>query len=119
MAIHNKLGQQGERIAIDYLCAKGYRILRTNWFYGKAEVDIIAVYLQYIVFIEVKTRSSSGFGLPEEFVSEAKQKMLQQAAEGYIFQNRYEGEIRFDIVSVMLQPGASFSVHHIEDAFWG
>ena len=119
MALHNDLGHKGEEIAAAYLIDKGYRILHTNWFYGKAEVDIIASFDRYIIFAEVKTRSSVDFGQPEEFVSPAKQKRLQWAAEGYIYQNKYNGEIRFDIVSVLFNDKGKYTIRHIEDAFWG
>lgn len=119
MALHNQTGRKGEEIAARFLMDKGYRILHTNWFYGKAEVDIIAAYDRYIVFAEVKTRSSTDFGRPEEFVSVSKQKRLQWAAEGYIYQHDYKGEIRFDIISVLFDSKGKYSLQHIEDAFWG
>ncbi len=111
-------GADGERLAIDHLCSKGFKILKTNWTYNKAEIDIIAAHNNYVVFVEVKTRSSDSFGEPEDFVNDAKQKMLSYAAEGYIFQNRYEGEIRFDIVAVSMSPDGVAEIRHIEDAFW-
>ncbi|PWG79493.1 YraN family protein [Pararcticibacter amylolyticus] len=118
MAVHNDLGHRGEAIAAQFLMDKGFRILHTNWLYGKAEVDIIAAYDRYIIFVEVKTRSSTDFGQPEEFVSPSKQRRLQWAAEGYIYQAQYKGEIRFDIVSVLFDMRGRYTVRHIEDAFW-
>ncbi len=119
MALHNQLGHKGEEIAAQFLEGKGYRILHTNWCYGKAEIDIIASFGRYLVIVEVKTRSSTGFGQPEEFVSSAKQKRLQWAAEGYIYQTKYRGEIRFDIISVLFDARGEYTLRHIEDAFWG
>ncbi|WP_374165718.1 YraN family protein [Arcticibacter sp. MXS-1] len=119
MAEHNQLGQRGEQIAAEFLLNKGYRILHRNWFYGKAEVDIIARSEQFLVFAEVKTRTSTDFGQPEEFVSSSKQRRLQWAAEGYIYHHNYQGEIRFDILSVLFDVKGRYTIRHIEDAFWG
>ena len=119
MAIHNQLGKKGEEIAVQFLLSKGYKILQTNWCYGKAEVDIVAYLKPYLIFVEVKARSSVKFGQPEEFVSNAKQRRLQWAAEGYIYQYKYTGEVRFDIVSVLFDAAGAYTLRHIEDAFWG
>lgn len=119
MASHNELGKQGEELATEYLKDQGFRIIRKNWTYGKAEVDIIASFDRYLVFVEVKTRSGTDFGLPEDFVSPSKQKRLQWAAEGYIYQYEYKGEVRFDIVSILFDETGKFKINHIEDAFWG
>lgn len=119
MALHNQLGKYGEELAADYLKDSGFRIIAMNWTFGKAEVDIIASFDRYIVFVEVKTRSGTDFGLPEDFVSPSKQKRLQWAAEGYIYQHDYKGEVRFDIVSVLFDSTGKYKINHIEDAFWG
>lgn len=118
MAIHNDIGKAGEKAAITYLEKKGYEILEENWVTGKAEVDIIALYRNTIIFIEVKTRSSVTFGQPEDFVGPAKQKQLELAAQAYIEMRSHKGEIRFDIVSVLLTKDKHYNLNHIEDAFW-
>ena len=66
MAKHNKLGKKGELIAFMFLQKEGFCILKTNWRYQKAEVDIIAQKDGFLVFVEVKTRGSKKFGNPEE-----------------------------------------------------
>lgn len=118
MAIHNDTGKAGEKAAIQFLAQNDYEILEENWTYGKAEVDIVALKSNTIIFIEVKTRSSVAFGLPEEFVNPAKQKLLQKAAQAYIEIMEHEGEIRFDIIAVLLTKENQFTINHIEDAFW-
>ncbi|WP_207426552.1 YraN family protein [Pedobacter sp. SYSU D00535] len=118
MASHNQLGIKGERLAKEYLEAAGYEILDENWCHGKAEVDLIAYRDRRIVFVEVKTRSSTNFGEPEDFVTEAKQKNLQKAAEEYIYVMNFKGEIRFDIISIIFNKVGEHKLHHIEDAFW-
>jgi putative endonuclease len=72
MASHNDLGRRGEEIARDYLENLGYGILKMNWKYGRAEVDVIANQQGVIIFVEVKTRSSVDYGMPEDFVSRKK-----------------------------------------------
>lgn len=118
MAVHNDTGKAGEKAAANFIIQKGYEILDENWVSGKAEVDIIAFYAKTIIFIEVKTRSSISFGRPEDFVSDAKQKLLEQAAQDFIEIMDHKGEIRFDIISVLLTQNKQFNITHIEDAFW-
>ncbi len=117
MALHNDRGKEGERLAREYLESRGYEILEENWTFGKVEIDLIAWKDRQIIFIEVKTRTGTGFGQPHDFVNEAKQRNLSHAAEEYIFLMEHKGEVRFDIISVLYQNGMP-SIDHIEDAFW-
>ena len=118
MASHNDLGFRGEGIAKDYLEKMGYEILDENWVYKKSEVDLIAYLNKRIIFVEVKTRTSVSFGLPEDFVSLAKQKQMDFAANEYIHLMNHQGEIRFDIISVLFDKQNNYTLKHIEDAFW-
>src|SRR5687768_7366052 len=117
MATHNLLGQQGEAIARKFLEETAYEILDENWCFGKAEVDLIAYRDKRIIFVEVKTRTSTGFGQPEDFVNESKQSLLQKAAEEYLYLMNFKGEIRFDIISILFQKNGEYTLKHIEDAF--
>ena len=77
MAYHNELGKIGEKLAAEYLINKGYEILAQNFYFDKAEIDIIAKKnSKRIIVIEVKTRNSDFFGDPQEFVSPLKIKRL-------------------------------------------
>ena len=118
MASHNELGRRGEAIAKAHLEAAGYEVLDENWTFGKAEVDLIAYKDQTIIFTEVKTRSSSGFGQPEDFVDNRKQKLLAQAADEYIYLMNHQGDARFDIIAILFTPQNTYTLKHIEDAFW-
>ena len=118
MAQHNDLGFKGEALAKAYLEQNGYEILDENWVHGKAEVDLIAYLNRQIIFVEVKTRTSVSFGLPEDFVNDAKQKQMELAANEYIELMNHQGEIRFDIISVLFDKKDKFTIKHIEDAFW-
>src|SRR5215217_4565349 len=118
MASHNDLGKRGEEIAKDYLENLGYRILKMNWKYGRAEVDVIADLGGVIIFVEVKTRSSIEFGMPEEFVSRKKEQQLEYASSAYIEMTSHQGEIRFDVIAIVFEKKDIYKINHIEDAFW-
>ncbi len=118
MAQHNQTGKEGELIAKKFLKSNGYAILKTNWRKGKAEVDIIAQHNGLIVFIEVKTRTSATFGMPYEAVHSQKEDLLIGAAEIFIEELNSNAEIRFDILSIILNNNAP-KIEHILDAFSG
>ncbi len=117
MAEHNELGNKGEALAKRFLEAHGFEILETNYRYGKDEVDIIAEEGEYLVIVEVKTRSSSYYGDPEVFVDRKKQYYLVRAANKYINWKNINKETRFDIVSVIITATGS-KIKHIRDAFY-
>jgi len=118
MAFHNLLGEEGEKIAVRYLKSKGYIVYQTNWRFGKLEIDIIAEDGQELVFIEVKTRSSEIYGRPEEAVDDAKESAILNAADIYVRDFNLEIEVRFDILSVLINNKKS-KICHIIDAFSG
>ncbi len=117
MSKHSKIGIKGEEIASTFLLNKGYNILFRNWRYGKKEVDIIAAKKDLIVFVEVKTRSREQFQYPEEAVNKKKQLLLKAAAEGYADQYPSRQNIRFDIVSVLMDGEHIKEIVHFEEAF--
>jgi len=117
MASHLELGRLGEQLAKTHLQSLGYEIIDENWTHGKAEIDLIAYADKTIMFVEVKTRTGTGFGLPEDFVDARKQKLLVDAANEYIYLMEHNGEVRFDIVSVLFDK-ETHTLKHIPDAFW-
>lgn len=112
---HLQTGQHGEDQAAHYLQQQGYTILRQNYRYKRAEVDIIAQKGDLLVFVEVKTRTTDRYGYPEEAVNRRKEALLLSAAEEFILQQEWQGEARFDIISVTL--ASPPAIHHIQDAF--
>ncbi|MBK1441115.1 YraN family protein [Parapedobacter sp. ISTM3] len=119
MLTHLEKGKNGENLAIQLLIKRGYRIRCQNWRYKNLEVDVIAEEGDVLVFIEVKTRTSAAFGMPYEFVDPAKQAKLVRAANHYIAANKYGGEIRFDIVSILYaEENDKYYTRLIKDAFW-
>lgn len=118
MRNHISLGKFGEDLASVFLIRKGFTILDRNWRFSHAEIDIIAKYLDTLVFIEVKTRSSAEFGSPEEFISNKKMLLIQDAANEYMKKNHHNWAIRFDIISVIVKPNGTELISHFEDAWW-
>ena len=117
MAEHNELGKFGEELAVEFLQQNGYDILETNWTFQKAEIDIIAQKDSTIAVIEVKTRSSIDFGLPQDFVKAKKIQLLVKAVNEYIVSNDLDVEVRFDIIAIYKEDN-TYKIEHFEDAFY-
>lgn len=124
MAKHLITGNRGEAIAEKTVLAHGYQIVERNWRHKHLEVDLIAWDGDILVFVEVRTRNDSQFGEPYESIGRDKIQKLARAANIYINHRGHNGEIRFDIVSVILPqnlpPGIYIApeAHLIKDAFW-
>ena len=119
MAKHLETGIRGEQLATEYLESKGYEILERNWRHSYAEVDIIAMDGDILVFVEVKTRSSDRFSKPEDAIDEKKEDFLASVASVYMEHIGHEWEIRFDFVSVIIPNKGQVRIRHLKDAFWG
>jgi putative endonuclease len=117
MAEHNELGKFGEELAVDFLQKNGYEILETNWTFQKAEIDIIAQKGTILAVVEVKTRSSIEFGLPQDFVKPKKIQLLVKAVNEYVIANDLEFEVRFDIIAIYKEENM-YKIDHIEDSFY-
>ncbi|TYA52382.1 YraN family protein [Formosa maritima] len=119
MAQHNELGEWGEQFASEYLLKKGYEILERNYFYDKAEIDIIAKNKarDSLVCVEVKTRNSDMFGDPQSFVSKGKIKLLVKAMDAYVTENDISLETRFDIIAIIKNKSTE-ELTHYENAFY-
>lgn len=117
MATHNKLGKKGEEAAKSFLIAKGYSILEKNWRYGRAEIDIIASNENFLIIVEVKTRSTDFFGFPEESISNSQKNRLIEAATAYQEEKSIDKPLRFDIISI-INENNSQRIKHFEDAFF-
>ncbi|NRS88728.1 putative endonuclease [Flavobacterium sp. 7E] len=127
MAAHNDLGKLGEEMAVAFLQKEGYEILDTNWTFQKAEIDIIAKKENILAIVEVKTRSSIAFGLPQDFVSPKKIQLLVKAVDAYVNNKNLDIEVRFDIIAInneskkpqsAQKEGKSFVIEHLIDAFY-
>jgi putative endonuclease len=117
VAQHNELGKKGEQLAVDYLQTQGYTIVKRNYRFEKAEVDIIAQKQDILAIIEVKTRSTIDFGNPQDFVKPKQIQRLVKAVNEYVTVNDLDVEVRFDIIAIV-KTGKDFDVEHIENAFY-
>ena len=116
MAEHNELGRKGEEAAVAYLKKKGYRIVKRNWSFSGYEIDIVSEEGDFIVFVEVKTRTSDVWGDPGDAVTEHRMRRMIRAASHYLKIYRIDKPARFDIVTVIGNE-RHFELEHIEDAF--
>ena len=107
-------GSEGEAVAGRYLKKKGYTILGQNYFCRFGEIDLIARDGGYVVFVEVKTRTSSGFAQAREAVTPAKQRKLRAAASLYLAERRLDCRCRFDVAEVYW---TSRRINYIINAF--
>ena len=111
-------GILGEKLAKDFLKKRGYRILETNYRCPEGEIDIVAKHKDSLVFVEVRTKTSLGFGSPEESITPAKQEKMRAAAFHYRqTHNNLPPLWRIDVVAVELnQKGEPSRIELIENA---
>ena len=120
MVLHpekKEIGQKGENLAVEYLQKLGYKVLERNYRCKLGEVDIIALNNDTLVFIEVRTRSSLDFGLPQESINRRKRHQISKVALEFMLRKKMKNiPARFDVVAISLEPGKE-KVDHIKDAF--
>ena len=117
MSESQSLGQKGETFAVGYLQKAGYRIRHRNWRSGKKELDIVAENNDYIVFIEVKTRTDDYLDNPVNSINREKERSMIFAAESYIKKYNLNKESRFDVI-IVIAKGETLDIDHIENAFY-
>ena len=113
------LGRKGEEFAAQYLMKSGYCIVEKNFRVRSGEIDIIANDGEYLVFVEVKTRSSLRFGTPATAVTYHKQQQIIKTALVYMSQhNLHDLPVRFDVVGVMMEKDKAPRAELIRNAFF-
>ncbi len=112
-----KKGKEAEDMAADFLVQQGYEIVERNYRYKRSEIDLIVRRDNWLIFVEVKMRSSDAFGYPEEFVDYKKAKNIVYGAEQYTYDNNYNGNVRYDVVAISMKNGEP-EIRHFEDAFY-
>lgn len=100
---NNLLGRAGEALVAAHYTALGYTVLARNWRSGRTgELDLVLGHGDTVVICEVKTRSSTRFGLPAEAVDPRKQRRIRTLAVQYLTEHRVRARIvRFDVASVL------------------
>lgn len=123
------LGKLGEDVAVDHLIKNGYTVAKRNLHLGKNELDIIAEDENYIVFVEVKTRTclypeSGAYGIPASAVDISKRKNTVKAARDYLVSYYGGKQPRLDVIEVYIYEGKNefktptvLKVNHIRNAF--
>lgn len=117
MAFHNILGKRGEDEAAKFLIKTGYTILERSWKWKQLEIDIIAQKDNFLVVVEVKSRSSVQHADPDDLLSKYKLKCLYDATERYMDVTQCNLEVRYDLITV-IDHGETVSIEHIEEAFY-
>ena len=112
-------GAAGEKIAQEYLRAKGYAIHDTNWTTTFGELDIVAKRGDVLVFVEVKTRRGANTEPALESVTPAKHERLLKAAYQYLQDHDIDQETqwRIDVIAVAIIAARRPRIDHVEDAF--
>lgn len=118
---HIETGRTGEQLAAEFLQKKGMILLEQNYRFASAEIDLILLDGNELVFVEVKTRTRiDPDTLPENAVDRKKQQACFKAADSYIYERKMlTVPVRFDVVAVRLLPGKSPEIVHFPDAFRG
>ena len=120
MYIKKQKGKIGENIVSKYLIQNNYEIIERNFRCRQGEIDIIAfdIKIKELVFIEVKTRSSTKYGRPCEAVGKYKKNHIISVAEYNNFKNNISNiPIRFDVIEVLLN-NSYYNINHIKGAFF-
>ena len=107
-----ELGKKGEELAAVYLQEKGYQILKRNYMIGHSDIDILAKNNEFLVFIEVRTKSNGTRGMPEDTLTKKKLRRMKNTAELYVAFIDYEGLARLDAVCIILDD--SDRIRHLE-----
>ena len=117
MRVANPIAKRGEDLAAAFLQKKGYKILDRNFRKGYGELDIITIHNNILVFVEVKTRTSSAYGSPLEAITPWKLHALKRTAEYYALTHKCQHmQMRMDAISVnMLSQYEEFEIEHIEN----
>lgn len=116
MAAKDELGALGEGIAVAMLESDGYEILDRNWRCREGEIDVVArdPRADAIAFVEVKTRSGTGFGHPVEAVHATKLARLRRLAARWLAEHPVRAaQVRIDVVAVLRRPGRPALVQHL------
>lgn len=118
MAAKDALGKRGEDIAEQYLTDRGLTVIERNWRCARGEIDLVATDGDVLVFVEVKTRSSTRFGHPLEAITAAKLARLRRLAGAWCeaHPGRWQ-RIRIDAIAVLAPRDGAVSVEHLEGVF--
>jgi putative endonuclease len=99
-------GDKGEATAAHFLREHGYRVLEKNYRCPRGEIDIVAQEKGCLVFVEVRTKTQTAFGAPEESITPVKQRKMLATAFWYLERHEaLEKPWRIDMVAIEMRPG--------------
>ena len=117
MNAKGELGRRGENLAADYLQLRGLYLMERNWRSGHLEIDLVMDNSWSVRIVEVKTlQVGDGFD-PSENVTADKRRKLIRAARAFYAQHPTPKEIKFDVVTVLLDSGGPVEINYLPDAF--
>jgi putative endonuclease len=111
-----KLGQQGEDLAAQYLQAQGYRLIGANYRIRTGEIDLITREKETLVFVEVKSRKSQKFGNPLESIDQIKLQKLIKVALTYVREYNWSGPFRIDVIGIDWNAPNGPKIQHLKNA---
>jgi putative endonuclease len=114
---HCKAGRNAEIVAAGYLKSRGYRIWKTNWRWGKRELDLVTLYRNELVIVEVKSRMGNAVNDPTVVVDPIKERNIVLAAEAFIRLHGCSRPTRFDVIAVIYDD-SGMEIEHLENAFY-
>lgn len=118
MAAKDDLGRKGEALAADFLSEAGMEVVERNWRCSQGEIDLVVRDGDELVFVEVKTRSSLGYGHPLEAITVAKLARLRRLAAAWCAAHPGpHGLVRIDAVAVVAPTFGTVVVEHLKRVF--
>lgn len=115
---NKSLGLKGENAAAHFLEQRGYEIVARNWTCKLGEIDIVALYDNIVVFVEVKTRKNLLTGLPEDAVTAKKRKKYECLAAMFLQDHDYvDMPVRFDVIGILVINSKKALIRHHVNAF--
>ncbi len=112
-----KTGRNAESAAAGYLRARGYRIWKTNWRWGKKELDLVTLHRNELIIVEVKSRVGNAVNDPRVVVDHIKERNIILAAEAFIRLHNCSRPTRFDVIAV-IYGDSGMEIEHMENAFY-
>jgi len=112
------IGSRGEDLAAAFLQSSGLKIIERNYRCKGGEVDIVAKDGNTFVFVEVKTRKTLTYGVPQLAVTPFKQRQISKAALTWLSRQRlHDVPARFDVIAIILEGNYRHQIDHISNAF--
>jgi len=118
MAEKDDLGKHGEDLAVHYLLSHGFELIERNWRCSQGEIDVIARHDDAVVFVEVKTRSSTAYGHPFEAITFSKMARMRRLAAAWCEQaTSRPADIRIDAIAVIAPRDETARIEHLQGVF--